>query len=162
MREVQIEGSANLYRSASPTCVVSSNTNAGCSSFFFGFKHPLSCPPLLRPLLIPGFIATMRALTPDAAHPRLYLGPGGSVDAHQVSTIHVHGLPTIPSTTTRDPHSRLITQLSPPWATVTARILKGYRLSLAVFSSFGLRHEWASSPIAQRRIGSGLSTLRTG
>jgi hypothetical protein len=55
--------------------------------------------PSLHPLLIPGFIATMRVLTPDAVHsPTLW---GSFVDGRQGSTIHEHDLSTIPSPNTR-------------------------------------------------------------
>jgi hypothetical protein len=43
----------------------------------------------------------MRALTPDAV--RFPTVRGSFVDGPQVSTIHAHDLPTIPSTSTRVP-----------------------------------------------------------
>ncbi len=64
-------------------------------------QHPHSCPPSLHPLLVPGFIATMRALTPDAVHLPA-LRQASSMGARSPRFIRLD-LPTIPSTITHGP-----------------------------------------------------------
>ena len=48
----QIPASADPFGRTSPTCVVSSNTNAGCNSFDLVFTHPPSCPAFAPPVTL--------------------------------------------------------------------------------------------------------------
>ena len=138
MRSVQTSGSTQAQRARiSPACLAS-GTAAGVASTGLSSTHPPSCAPWLH-AHYGRFIATMGALTPA----RLSL-------AGQVSLIHVHGLPAIPSPTT----------LRTP-AAAFARYPSARRASLRLFGArSGLRHSLAGSPATPGRIE--FVSLRTG
>ena len=89
MRSVHTKGSTHGHLAwISPACF---SPHGHCRRFCFptSVRHASTFLPPFTPRPLRRFIATMRALTPARLS-----------SAEQVSLLHVHGLPTIPSPTT--------------------------------------------------------------